>query len=272
MTEPRRYELMRPQQILQERARVPIAYVPIGPMEWHGPHLPVGMDMLHAQTMAFEAARETGGVVLPPLPLGTETITDPERLRHRGFRGDERVLGMDYPGFDPASLYVEDSAMGVVVHEVIRALKRQAFKVIVIVNGHGAPNHRATLSRIAVEESEPGRVAVMLTGYFYDTNYREHAALGETSYLMAYHPGTVDLGTLPPLPEPLPYTAYGILDLPTILGEPSPGFAVARQYDPRTATAEKGRVDVAAEARSIAKKAREALASVTSAAAEERPR
>ena len=79
-----RYELMRPQDLVAARERAPIAYVPIGPMEWHGPHMAVGMDMLHAQTMALEAARKAGGVVLPPLPLGTETYTDEERLRHRG--------------------------------------------------------------------------------------------------------------------------------------------------------------------------------------------
>ena len=259
MAEPSRYELMRPQQIIEARARAPIAYVPIGPMEWHGPHLPVGMDMLHAYRMALEAARLTGGVVLPPLPLGTETYTDAERLRHRGFTGDERVHGMDYPGFTLPSLYTEESVMGVAVAEVIRVLKRQAFKVIVIVNGHGAPNHRATLQRIATEQSEPGRVAVLLTGYFYDTNYREHAAIGETSFLLAYHPETVDLGALPALPEPLPYVAFGILDRPTIVGEPSPGFAVAAEWDPRHATAGRGRRDVDGEARSIAAKATETL-------------
>ena len=31
-----------------------MAYVPIGPLEWHGPHLPVGVDMLHAHAMALE--------------------------------------------------------------------------------------------------------------------------------------------------------------------------------------------------------------------------
>ncbi len=262
MAEEFRYELMRPQQIIAARARAPVAYVPIGPMEWHGPHMAVGMDMLHGYAMAVEAARLSGGVVLPPLPLGTETYTDPERLRHRGFAGDERICGMDYPGFPLPSLYVEESAMGVIINELIRALKRQEFRVIVITNGHGAMNHRATLHRIAVEQSEPGRVAVLLAGYFYDTNYREHAAIGETSFLLAYHPEAIDLAALPPFPEPLRYTDYGILDRPTIVGEPSPGFAVVPEWDPRNATAERGRRDVADEARSIAAKVREALAGV----------
>jgi len=254
-----RYELMRPQDIVAARARTPIAYVPIGPMEWHGPHMAVGMDMLHAHTMALEAARKAGGVVLPPLPLGTETYTDPERLRHRGFTGTERVYGMDYPGFALPSLYIEESAFALIVREVVRGLKRQAFKVIALVNGHGALNHRNTLMRVATETTEPGRATVLLAGYLYDGRYREHAAVGETSYLLAYHPEAVDLSALPPLPAPLGYRDFGILDRQTVVGEPSPGFAVAAEHDPRRATPERGRDDVAYESDQIARRVAEAL-------------
>jgi creatinine amidohydrolase len=255
-----RYELMRPQEIVAARERAPVAYVPIGPMEWHGPHMAVGMDMLHAHAMALEAAQKAGGVVLPPFPLGTETFTDPDRLRHRGFTGNERIYGMDYPGFTLPSLYIEESAFGLIIREVIRGLKRQAFRVIVLVNGHGAANHRATLTRIVTEESEPGEVTVLLTGYLYDTRYRGHAELGETSFLMAYHPDTVDLTTLPPPSTPLDYRRFGILDKPTVAGEPTPGFVVCPEQDPRRATADQGREDVAHESSHIAEKVREALA------------
>jgi creatinine amidohydrolase len=258
-----RYELMRPQEIVAARARAPIAYLPLGPMEWHGPHMAVGMDMLHAHTMALEAARQAGGIVLPPLPLGTETYTDAERLRHRGFTGAERIYGMDYPGFALPSLYIEESAFALIVREVVRGLKRQQFKVIALVNGHGALNHRNTLMRVAAEATEPGRAIVLLAGYLYDGRYREHAAIGETSYLLAYHPEAIDLAALPPLPEPLGYRDYGILDRQTVVGEPSPGFAVAAEHDPRHATAERGRADVAYEAESIARRVTEALAALS---------
>ncbi len=257
------YELMRPQDIVAARARAPIAYVPIGPLEWHGPHLPVGMDMLHAHTMALESARMTGGVVLPPFPMGTETYTEPDRLRMRGFKGDERVCGMDYPGFILPSLYIEESAMGVLIHEVVRGLKRQQFRVIALVNGHGAPNHRGTLTRIAAEESEPGKVAVVMVGYPHETGYREHAAIRETSYLMAFQPDTVDLRALPPLPTPLRYVDFGILDQASIVGPPSSGFAVCAEEDPRHATSDRGRRDINSEAQAIATKVRQLLATVT---------
>jgi creatinine amidohydrolase len=254
-----RYELMRPDQIIAARDRAPVAYLPIGPLEWHGPHLPYGVDPLHAHVVAVECARETGGVALPMLPLGTETYIEPDRLRHRGFQGHERIVGMDFPGFPLPSLYIEESALGVAVRELVKGLKRQQFQVITIVNGHGAPNHRAMLARLANEESEPGRVAVFLTGALLDTRIRGHAELRETAYMVAYFPDTVDLGALPPLPEPIKIKETGVLDQPSLAGTPAPDFSISKEQDPRYATAEQGREDVAGEVRRITAKVRDAL-------------
>jgi creatinine amidohydrolase len=196
------------------------------------------------------------------VPLGTETYTDPERLRHRGFTGNERIYGMDYPRFPLPSLYVEESALGVAVRELIRGLKRQAFRVIVIVNGHGAPNHRALLTRLAVEESEPGQVAVLLTGALLDTRIRGHAELRETSYMVAYFPETVDLQALPALPAPIKTFETGVLDQPSLAGQPAPDFSIGAAQDPRHASAAQGREDVASERRRITAKVRDALATV----------
>jgi creatinine amidohydrolase/Fe(II)-dependent formamide hydrolase-like protein len=172
---------------------------------------------------------------------------------------------MDYPGFALPSLYIEESAFALIVREVVRGLKRQQFKVIALVNGHGALNHRTTLMRVATETTEPGRATVLLAGYLYDGRYREHAAIGETSYLLAYHPEAVNLAALPPLPEPLGYRDFGILDRQTVVGEPSPGFAVAAEHDPRRATAERGCEDVAYESDQIARRVTEALAALDGA-------
>src|SRR5947208_1594095 len=115
-----RLELMHPDEIVAERKRTPIAYIPVGPLEWHGPHLPYGTDMLHAYWLALGAVRKTGGVVLPPLPLGTETLIGPKRERHRGFEGNERIVGMDFPGFSLPSLYNEESAFGIIIQDLLR--------------------------------------------------------------------------------------------------------------------------------------------------------
>lgn len=254
-----RYELMRPEQVVAARARAPVAYVPMGPLEWHGPHLPLGVDMLHAHAMALRAARRTGGVVLPPLPLGTETYLDTARLHASGLPRDARVLGMDYPGFPVPSLYVDESTLGVIIRGIIRALSRQAFRVIAIVNGHGAPNHLTLLSRTATEESVPGKLAVLVTGYRHDTSYRGHAERHETSFVLVEHPETVDLAALPRLPRAISSAEFGILDELTCRGDPAPDFTVRSEQDPRAASAALGEQDLGEEAERIARKVWAAL-------------
>lgn len=44
-----RYRLCRPEQIVARREACPVAYVPIGTLEWRGPHNPVGLDTLQAE-------------------------------------------------------------------------------------------------------------------------------------------------------------------------------------------------------------------------------
>jgi creatinine amidohydrolase len=257
------YELMRPQEIIAARERLPVAYIPLGPMEWHGPHMPLGVDMLHAYSVALAVASEIGGVVLPPLPLGTETVLEEDRVRARGFRGDEKIIGMDFPGLPLLSLYIEESAFGVIVRELIRGLKQQEFKVITVVNGHGGHNHLTTLKRICVEETERGRVEV-LNGFAFDTATVKdgHAERYETGFMRAYYTDTIDLSALPPLPTPLKNVEYGILDEETCLGDPTPDFTVRMKQDPRYSDVEAGKKDLENGVRRISQQVNAALKSI----------
>ncbi len=248
-----RYEFMRPKEIIAARDRFPVAYFPLGPLEWHAPHLPIGVDMLHAYSLALETAKKTGGVVLPPLPLGSETVLEPDRVRDRGFKGDEKIIGMDFPGLALPSLYIEDSAFGVIVHEVIRGLKKQSFKLIVVVNGHGGKYHLITLNRIAAEETEPGKATVM-HAFHLDPgeNKGGHAEKSETGLMMALYGDRVDIGSLPPLSEPILSRDYGILDLPTCFGQPTSDYSVRSNQDPRYASKEEGQASFAREVNNLA--------------------
>jgi len=62
-----RYQMLRPAQVVARRTACPIAYVPLGNLEWHGPQNPLGADTLQAEGVAIRAAQRGGGVVLPPL-------------------------------------------------------------------------------------------------------------------------------------------------------------------------------------------------------------
>jgi creatinine amidohydrolase/Fe(II)-dependent formamide hydrolase-like protein len=39
-----------------------LVYVPIGTLEFHGVHLPLGMDTIHAYEFCLQATEQTGGV------------------------------------------------------------------------------------------------------------------------------------------------------------------------------------------------------------------
>ena len=54
-----------PHQIDEIRGKSPIAYVPIGSLEWHDAHLPIGLDGLKAHRICQYTCTKTGGFVFP---------------------------------------------------------------------------------------------------------------------------------------------------------------------------------------------------------------
>lgn len=261
------YELMTPGEIVAARAHCPIAFVPIGPLEWHGPHLPVGTDGLHAHHVAVRVARIVGGVVLPPLHVGTETVmlpgNGPQQLGALGFDGHERIVGMDFPGFPVKSLYFDEAAFGITVREVVRGLKADPFRLIVLLNGHGADNHMRTLERIALEETAPPQVHVVYQPAWTTPEPPRlgpaHADKWETSIILALEGRHVALSQLPPRDQPLRYRDYGIVEARAFDGNPAPGFLLSREADPRYAARDDGERLVAEEVRVIVEDVRRRL-------------
>jgi creatinine amidohydrolase len=249
------YELMRPADIVRERTRIPLVFIPVGPLEWHGPHLPLGTDGLHAHAVAVEVARRVGGVVLPTYFAGSETVlpTDqkPQSPANFGFDNTERIIGMDFPDNPVKSLYFEEGVFAVMVREILRLLKADGYRLLVIVNGHGAENHQRTLRRLAAEEANPPDVQVVYTITFVPTvppfSAIGHAEKIETSIMMALMPDVVDVRTLPSKDMPLRYRDYGIVDGKTFDGYPTPDFTLRAESDPRDASGELGRGILAAE-------------------------
>jgi len=70
MTNWRRYEECRPDEVAEVIARTPVAVWPMGMIEHHGWHLPIGFDTLKAQRICLRLIERTGGVLLPPLYWG----------------------------------------------------------------------------------------------------------------------------------------------------------------------------------------------------------
>jgi creatinine amidohydrolase len=74
-----------------DRART-VIFFPVGPLEDHGPHLPVGLDGMEAERLAWLAAEKLErdvagwtGVVMPWAPLGVDSDTTNFAITVRGY-------------------------------------------------------------------------------------------------------------------------------------------------------------------------------------------
>lgn len=61
------YEELTPGEFRERMAVAPIAYLPLGTIEWHGEHMPLGSDGIQPFEFFREVAAEVGGIVLPAL-------------------------------------------------------------------------------------------------------------------------------------------------------------------------------------------------------------
>ena len=69
-----RYTELLPHEFRRRLADRPVAYLPLGTLEWHGEHLPLGSDGIISEGLMVRCARELGGIVLPPLHLPVQLL------------------------------------------------------------------------------------------------------------------------------------------------------------------------------------------------------
>ena len=241
-----RYEWLRPGQLNARRAQCPLVLFPLGPLEYHGPHLPLGTDPLSATFVAHECCRRLGkGVVLPTLFAGTERERDPDMLESLGFNRDDYVVGMDFPARQWNSHYLPEEVFALVVAAETRCLIRQGYKYIFIVNGHGAFNHNAVLKRLCIELSNttPAQVdfAIGFPEKAAATGAIGHADIAETSLIMHYRENAVDLSTLPPKDVPLKYSDFSVVNGQGFIAS-KPDRMVPKEFDPRDSVPQIGKM------------------------------
>ena len=177
------YEFLRPEHMAQVLEEAPIVYVPIGCMEFHGPHLPLGVDMLTTDAICHRTAQVTGGVVLPPLWIASGVLPLPHGI----------VMGLD--------------VLRSVIRPILVQLAEGGFKTIVVFSGHGALDHLHVLRQETDRVMEKYPDVNALTTVWNELNtdlegdIHDHGAKVETSYLMEFHEDTVDLTKLEDDPE-----------------------------------------------------------------------
>jgi len=257
-----RIAYLRPQQIHDRLSACPAVYVPVGPLEWHGPHLPLGVDPLRAERVARAACERTGGIVWQTVFFGTERERPAQMLEWLGLNRDEYVVGMDFPNNTLRSPYCPEEIFALIVREVLRQVRLVGARLAVVVNGHGGVNHLAVLERLAVEISNVTDLKVLFPRRRSKPGEPPpsggHADAWETGELMYFYPETVDLSTLPPAEKPIHYKDFAIVDGPGFDGKGPPDHVL--QNDPRTkASPETGQKSFERSVDNMVERVREAL-------------
>lgn len=185
---------------LRDGPRTPVLLLPVGAVEPHGPHGPLGTDPLISAGMCRRAAARLADdpsvvvAVLPELPYGVTR----------------------YAAAFPGAVGVSEETLRAIVVDVCASLVAQGFPRIVLVNNHFEPEHVATLrAAVAALRERHGPTigyldllrranVVRLTEEF--RSGACHAGRYETSLVLAERPELVDAATaatLPPLPVDL---------------------------------------------------------------------
>lgn len=199
------YSDLKPREIEAIRKQTPVAFVPWGALEWHSGHAPIGLDSVKAEGICKELAKRRGGLVLPAIPMGVNTI--------KPYKGFPHCI--DIP-FDLAARVAETFC---------RELADEGFRLVILFTGHYPPEQIDALREgadRAAGETDGTRFEVWSDNHFLgDAFQADHAGATETSFQMHFVPGSVDPGRLP--------DRALSLDMDGITGE-----------DPRLATAERG--------------------------------
>lgn len=87
------YEELRPMEFIERLNECPVVYLPLGTLEWHGGHLPLGADGLQSREFFVKLAGKVGGIVLPMLFVGPEG-------GFKSVKDRKEYYGMDVISFD----------------------------------------------------------------------------------------------------------------------------------------------------------------------------
>ncbi|HDI02009.1 MAG TPA: creatininase family protein, partial [Ignisphaera sp.] len=155
-----------------------IAILPIGSIERHGDHLPLGTDTIEAMYIAERVAEKLCIHLFPPIWYGSS-------------RGLRRFSGTIDIGDEPLYHYV---------YRVLLEIARHGYKLIVVLNGHGGNTQALRLA--AKRASFDSGAAIAVINWWSEVaqdkrkelfKYPGHAGEDETSAMLYIAPETVDM-------------------------------------------------------------------------------
>lgn len=122
-----------------------VVILPVGSVEQHGDHLPLGTDTLLAHAVALAACGKAGeAVVLPPPWYGFSA-------HHMRF---------------PGSISLGAETLMALVRDIVASVVRHGFRRILLVNGHGGNGGVVDVLASTLGHSHYGRARIAALTYF----------------------------------------------------------------------------------------------------------
>lgn len=138
-----RFESMFPSDLEKAIQSFPVAWLSLSPLEWHGEALAFGCDPALGYELSRQAWELTGGVLLPPLYIGTgNNFAKSDDGIGRADRWEREIVTLEP---HPGSIFVRPTTLELVLRDYLYFLQREKFRLCVVVSGHGAAGHMSVI-------------------------------------------------------------------------------------------------------------------------------
>jgi len=177
-------QFLRPGELLAIQDAFPVAFQPLGTLEWHGRQNPIGCDTIKAERLCCAAAQKVGGVVMPSMYFSSDAHWDVGKGYGYGM---DSVAGFQLPG----SFYqISTELLKQSMLNACRNYLNRGFKLVVIVSGHNPPIQQNTMDEVCYRmKTEDGREPVVFTMEYavielgHPKRRSDHAGFYETSMM-----------------------------------------------------------------------------------------
>lgn len=160
-----------------EDAKSKIAILPIGSVERHGDHLPLGTDGFLPAHIADEVEDELDAIIMPTLWYGSCNAM------------------RDFPG----TIDIDSMALTNYLASLMREINRNGIKILVVINGHGGNTTPINMAARMIAAETP--LSIIVLDWWKDLGSEKlslfsspgHAGEDETSAMLAVCKGGVDM-------------------------------------------------------------------------------